>query len=76
MTRKTLGHLARPYSTPELAQQALLAARRRRLQMIPGNAPETAPREDPVSHYQGPKEEIELGAEPLSQLEPRTIAKS
>lgn len=73
MTRETLDHLAMPHTTSELARQALIAARRRRLQMIPENAPRTAPGEDVVAHYQGPSDEIELRAEPWSLADTKTI---
>lgn len=64
MTRKPLTRYSKPYTTPEYEIQATEAARKRRAQMVPGNAPPTAPGEDPVSDYQGAAEDVVLGPEP------------
>jgi hypothetical protein len=65
MTRKPLTRYSKPYTTPEYEIQATEAARKRRAQMVPGNAPPTAPGEDPVSDYQGAAEDVVLGPEPF-----------
>lgn len=75
MARTTLTRLFMPYTTPEYELQAVLAARKRRLQMMQGHAPPTAPGEAPVSHYLGPKEDVELGPEPMSLNERRNDTK-
>lgn len=65
MTRKPLTRYSKPYTTPEYEIQATEAARKRRAQMVPGNAPPTAPGEDPVSDYQGAADDVVLGPEPF-----------
>ncbi len=70
-----LARFGKPRTSPEFERQAVGSARRRRLQMIPGNEPATAPGEDPVTHYLGKEEDVVLGPEPESIVEPSVLPK-
>ncbi|MBO6583635.1 MAG: hypothetical protein JJ954_11835 [Hyphomonas sp.] len=64
MTRKTLDHLGYPRSTAKEVGEIQHAAERRREQMLPGNGPFEPIQEEPVSHFKGEDDSVELGPEP------------
>jgi len=64
MTRKTLPREARPHTSPDEADQIETAARRRRMQMLPGEGPHAPDKDMPVEHFKGNDETIILVPEP------------
>ena len=64
MPRKTLDAEARPRTSPEEAEQIETAARRRRMQMLPGEGPHAPERDEQTDHFRG-NDDIILGGAPI-----------